>query len=52
MEKALGQVRKAAEGRDNTMPFIREAVQAYATVGEVAAALKAVWGEYQPPTRF
>ena len=29
-----------------------DAVRAYATVGEIAGALKDVWGLYQPPTRF
>lgn len=52
VDSALSQIRKAAEGRDNLMPLIREAVLAYATVGEIAGALKDVWGTYQPLTRF
>jgi methylmalonyl-CoA mutase N-terminal domain/subunit len=52
VQKSLDAIRKAAEGSDNLMPHIREAVLAYATVGEIAAALKDVWGTYQPPTRF
>jgi methylmalonyl-CoA mutase N-terminal domain/subunit len=31
------------------MPPIVEAVKAYATIGEVCNALRAEWGEYQPP---
>jgi methylmalonyl-CoA mutase N-terminal domain/subunit len=29
------------------MPFILRAVEAYATVGEISDALRAVFGEYQ-----
>lgn len=50
--RALDGVRRAADGRENLMPFIREAVLAYATVGEIASALKDAWGVYQPPTGF
>jgi len=35
-------LRRAAEGTENTMPFILDAVRAYATVGEMCAALKDV----------
>ena len=31
----------------NTMPFILDCVRAYATVGEIAGALKNVMGEYR-----
>jgi len=49
---ALDGVSRAAEEGANLMPPIREAVQAYATVGEIAAALRGVFGAYQPPARF
>jgi methylmalonyl-CoA mutase N-terminal domain/subunit len=52
VEKALSALRREAEGQGNLMLLIREAVRAYATVGEIAGALKDVWGLYQPPTRF
>jgi methylmalonyl-CoA mutase N-terminal domain/subunit len=29
------------------MPRILEAVEAYATVGEISDALRSVWGEYE-----
>ena len=32
---------------DNTMPFILDAVRAYATVGEICDALREVYGSYQ-----
>jgi len=44
--QALGNLRRAAEGSQNTMPFILDAVRAYATVGEICGALKDVFGSY------
>ena len=52
VQRALDGVKRAAEGGWNLMPPIREAVQAYATVGEIARALEGVFGTYQAPTRF
>jgi methylmalonyl-CoA mutase N-terminal domain/subunit len=46
VEKALANLKKAAEGTENTMPFILEAVKEYATVGEIAAAMGEVFGSY------
>jgi methylmalonyl-CoA mutase N-terminal domain/subunit len=34
------------------MPPILEAVRAYATLGEMASALRDVWGEHKEPTAF
>jgi methylmalonyl-CoA mutase N-terminal domain/subunit len=47
LDRALGKLKKAAEGKDNTMPPLLDAVRAYATVGEMCDALREVWGEYQ-----
>jgi methylmalonyl-CoA mutase N-terminal domain/subunit len=44
--KALSDLRRAAEGRENTTSFILDAVRAYATVGEICGALKDVFGSY------
>jgi methylmalonyl-CoA mutase N-terminal domain/subunit len=44
---ALGELRVAASGRENTMPRLLDAVRAYATVGEMCDALRQVWGEYE-----
>ena len=44
---ALARVTQAATGGGNLVPPIVEAVEARATVGEVADALRAVFGEYQ-----
>jgi len=46
VEKALANLKRAAEGTANTMPFILDAVRVYATVGEIAAALGEVFGSY------
>ena len=50
--KALDRLSQAASEKGNLQPFIREAVAAYCTVGEIAAVLKAKFGAYQPPTKF
>ena len=44
--KTLGDLRRAAEGTENTMPYILDAVRAYATVGEICGALKDAFGSY------
>ena len=47
VQKALDALRCAAEGRENTMPAILDAVRAYATLGEICDAFRAVFGTYQ-----
>jgi methylmalonyl-CoA mutase N-terminal domain/subunit len=44
--KALSAMRKAAAGSDNLMPYILEAVRAYATEGEIMNTLIEVFGIY------
>jgi len=48
VESMLAQLKKGAEGNDNLMPLILNAVKAYATLGEVCDTLREVFGEYQP----
>jgi len=43
---ALDQLKTAAEGNANLMPFILAAVEGYATLGEIADTLRSVFGEY------
>jgi len=43
---ALTQLRKAANGTDNLMPYILEAVRAYATEGEIMNTMVEVFGTY------
>ena len=49
---ALGRLTGEARGTANLMPAILECVTAYATLGEVNRALKAVFGEYREPVTF
>jgi methylmalonyl-CoA mutase, N-terminal domain len=44
--KALSLLRKAAAGTDNLMPYMLEAVRAYATEGEIMNTLIEVFGIY------
>jgi methylmalonyl-CoA mutase N-terminal domain/subunit len=44
--KALSSLKKAAAGSDNLMPYILEAVRAYATEGEIMNTLIEVFGIY------
>ncbi|SIQ81274.1 methylmalonyl-CoA mutase [Haladaptatus litoreus] len=50
VEETLAALREAAEGDDNLMPYIIDAVKAYATVGEICNILRDVFGEYRPGT--
>jgi methylmalonyl-CoA mutase N-terminal domain/subunit len=43
---ALSRLRKAAAGNDNLMPYILDAVRAYATEGEIMQAMIEVFGTY------
>jgi methylmalonyl-CoA mutase N-terminal domain/subunit len=45
--RRLGALRKAAAGKDNLMPFIYEAVKAYATLGETCEAMRDVFGTHE-----
>jgi len=51
-DRAIGALRTAAEGDENLIPRLVDAARAEVTVGEMAAALKQVWGEYTEPPRF
>ena len=45
--RRLSALRKAAEGKENLMPFIYDAVKTYATLGEVCDAMRDVFGTYE-----
>ena len=45
--KNLANLKKAAEGTDNLMPFILEAVKSYASIGEICNTMRSVFGEYK-----
>ena len=48
VERALADVKAAAEGSDNLLYPAREALANLATVGEVSDVLREVFGEYKP----
>lgn len=48
----LQSLRAAAEGTDNMMPAILDAVKAYATLGEITDVLRGVFGTYEEQTWF
>jgi len=48
--QALDRLRIAAEGTENTMPHLMEAVHSYATLGEIIQMMKEVFGVYEEPT--
>ncbi|HEY3993660.1 MAG TPA: methylmalonyl-CoA mutase family protein [Ktedonobacteraceae bacterium] len=50
--RALDNLRRVAEGSENTMPALIEAVKAYATLGEIMDVLRAAFGEYMEPAVF
>jgi methylmalonyl-CoA mutase N-terminal domain/subunit len=47
VRRSLDALADTARGRGNTMYPLLECVRAYATVGEMCDALRAVWGEYE-----
>ena len=47
VSRRLTALRKAAEGKDNLMPFLIDAVKAYATLGEICDAMRDVFGTYE-----
>jgi len=44
---SLSELKKAAEGNDNLIPFIIEAVKSYSSIGEICNTLREVFGEYK-----
>ncbi|MGZ3514420.1 MAG: acyl-CoA mutase large subunit family protein [Thermodesulfobacteriota bacterium] len=47
VKEALAVLKKAAQGTDNVVPPILDAVKAYATLGEISDTLREVFGEYR-----
>jgi methylmalonyl-CoA mutase, N-terminal domain len=47
VNRKLTALRKAAEGSENLMPFIYDAVKAYATLGEICETMRTVFGPYE-----
>jgi len=49
VDRTLTALKRAAEGTDNVLYPMADALRARATVGEVSDALREVWGTYRPP---
>jgi methylmalonyl-CoA mutase N-terminal domain/subunit len=47
VNRRLAALKQAAETEENLMPWIIDAVKAYATIGETCDTLRAVFGEYR-----
>lgn len=52
VDAALGKIRSAARGTDNLLYSMREALGAYATLGEVCDVLREEFGIYEPSEKF
>ena len=48
VDDALASLREAAQGDENVMPHIVDAVKSYATVQEISDVLREEFGEYKP----
>ena len=49
VSKSLEKLRAMAQTEENLMPYIIDCVRAYATVGEITAVLKEVFGKFEEP---
>jgi methylmalonyl-CoA mutase, N-terminal domain len=47
VQRSIEKLREAARGKDNLVPLIIDAVESYATVGEISNALVDVFGRWQ-----
>jgi methylmalonyl-CoA mutase N-terminal domain/subunit len=47
VKETLKAIKQASIDEKNIMPFVIEAVENYATLGEIADSLREIYGEYQ-----
>ncbi len=52
VDETLGALTEAAKGDENLMPYLLDAVRAYATLGEITDVLRDVFGMYEEPTHI
>jgi methylmalonyl-CoA mutase N-terminal domain/subunit len=52
VDAALARMVEDAAADRNTLPAMLDAARAEATLGEICAAFKPMWGEYREPARF
>ncbi len=51
-ERAMGALRDACMSNKNLMPFVLDAVRAYATLGEISDVFREAYGVYREPAVF
>ena len=51
-ERAISELRQAAEDSSNLMPKLLQATRSYVTLGEMCETLKEVFGVYEEPVVF
>jgi methylmalonyl-CoA mutase N-terminal domain/subunit len=49
---ALARLEQGARNETNLLPLILDAVEEYATLGEICGVMRTVFGEYQASTLF
>jgi methylmalonyl-CoA mutase N-terminal domain/subunit len=49
IQKLLDDISRAAEKGENVMPYLIDALENGATIGETTKALKKVYGEFREP---
>lgn len=47
VQECLNRIKQAAKAESNIMPYVVDAVESYATLGEIADSLRTIYGEYQ-----
>ena len=47
VDKVINDLKKAASSEENLIPYIIEAVKAFASVGEICNTMRIVFGEYK-----
>ena len=52
LQQKLSNLKEAAKGTENLMPYIIEAVREYASIGEIISTLKEVFGIYEEDSIF
>jgi methylmalonyl-CoA mutase N-terminal domain/subunit len=52
LSSALSGLKQGIHGSENLMPLILQAVESYATLGEICGVMRGVFGEYQASTFF
>lgn len=47
VESLLKIIKEKAQTNENLLPYFLEAIESYATIGEISNTLRSVWGEYK-----